>query len=258
MKVDSFGNWAYPVLFAIGILVAAINSVSGGGSTLSLPVLILLGLPSAVANGTNRIGVLAGSLGSLMAFKSLGHFHPRLAWQVGWPACLGALAGSLLAVQLPDRYFNPVLAAVMVFVSVMAFRNRAPFMSQGGTPALRNGFLPFLAYLGIGLYGGFIQAGSGLIMIYAFGRLGNLDIFQINSLKVFNTLLFISVSLVTFIWAGKVHWGLAAALGAGNLLGGWLGSHWQVRRGEDWVNRFVLVTGILLAAKLLWDTFRQQ
>ena len=78
--------WVYPVLFVAGILVAVINSVSGGGSALSLPLLILLGLPSAVANGTNRIGILAGSLGSLAAFRNLGHFHPALAWQVGWPA----------------------------------------------------------------------------------------------------------------------------------------------------------------------------
>lgn len=248
--------WTYPVLFVAGIAVAVINSVSGGGSALSLPLLILLGLPSAVANGTNRIGILAGSLGSLAAFRNLGHFHPRLAWQAGWPAALGAVAGSLLAVRLPDRIFNPILAAVIVFVAVMAFRKPPPAPGREDAPRLRNGIVPFLVYLGIGFYGGLIQAGSGLIMIYAFGRLSNLDIFRINSLKVFNTLIFISVSLATFIWAGKVHWGMAAVLAAGNLVGGWLGSHWQVRQGEAWVNRFVLWTGLLMAAKLLYDTFR--
>lgn len=248
--------WTYPLLFVAGMAVSVINSVSGGGSALSLPLLILLGLPSAVANGTNRIGVLAGSLGSLAAFRNLGHFHPRLAWQAGWPAALGALAGSLLAVRLPDRIFNPVLAAVIVFVAVMAFRKPVQAVGRAGPPRMRSGLIAFLVYLGIGCYGGLIQAGSGLIMIYAFGRLGNLDIFQINSLKVFNTLIFIGVSLATFIWAGKVHWGMAAVLAAGNLVGGWLGSHWQVRRGEAWVNRFVLWTGLLMAAKLLYDTFK--
>lgn len=254
--MDAPELWHYPVLFVLGIAVSVINTVSGGGSTLSLPVLILLGLPSAVANGTNRIGVLAGSIGSVAAFRNLGHFHPRLALQVGWPACLGAVAGSLIAVRLPDRVFNPILAAIIVFVSVMAFRKGSTRTGREGPPAMRAGLVPFLVYLGIGFYGGFIQAGSGLLMIYAFGRLGNLDIFPINALKMFNTLLFISVSLVTFILAGKVHWGMAGALAAGNLLGGWLGSHWQVKRGEAWVNRFVLWTGILLSAKLLWDTFR--
>ena len=247
--------WVYPVLFLAGVVVSVINSVSGGGSTLSLPLLIFMGLPSAVANGTNRIGVLAGSLGSLAAFRTLGHFHPRLAWQVGWPAALGALVGSLLAVRLPDRVFNPILAVVIIFAAVMSFRKKPSTGGQPGPAAMREGMIAFLVYAGIGLYGGFIQAGSGLIMIYAFGRLGNLDIFQINSLKVFNTIIFISVSLITFVAAGKVHWGMASALAAGNVVGGWLGSHWQVRQGETWVNRFVLWTGIAMAAKLLWDTF---
>lgn len=248
--------WTYLVLFAAGTVVSVINSVSGGGSILSLPLLIFLGLPSAVANGTNRIGVLAGSLGSLAAFRSLGHFHPRLAWQVGWPAALGALAGSQIAVRLSDRVFNPILAAVMVFVAVMSFRKKPAEAGQSDPAAMREGMIAFLVYAGIGFYGGFIQAGSGLIMIYAFGRMGNLGIFKINSLKVFNTLIFIPVSLISFIGAGKIHWGMAAALAGGNLLGGWLGSHWQVRQGEAWVNRVVLWTGLAMAAKLLWDTFR--
>jgi len=107
----------------------------------------------------------------------------------------------------------------------------------------------------IGFYGGFIQAGSGLLMIFAFGRMGNLDIFQINSLKVFDTLIFITVSILVFAASGRVHWGYAAALSAGNLAGGWAGSHWQLTRSEAWINRFILATGLAMAAKLLWDSF---
>jgi uncharacterized membrane protein YfcA len=247
--------WAYPFLFIVGALVSFINSISGGGSALSLPILIFLGLPSAVANGTNRLGVLLGSFGSLAAFKARGHFHPRLAWQVGWPAALGALGGSLIAVRMPDRVFNPVLAGVILLVVAMTARGRK-IESGGGEPGLRGGFVAFLIYAAIGFYGGFIQAGSGLLMIYAFGRMGNLDIFQINSLKVFNTLIFIPVSLATFALAGKIHWGYALALSAGNLAGGFAGSHWQLSKSEEWINRFVLATGLAMAAKLLWDAFR--
>jgi uncharacterized membrane protein YfcA len=249
--------WAYALLFGVGALVSFINSISGGGSALSLPVMIFLGLPSAVANGTNRLGVLSGSFSSLAAFKSRGHFHPRLAWQVGWPAALGALAGSLVAVRMPDRIFNPVLAAVIVLVVFMTARGRKS-EAVSGEPRMRGDGLALLIYAAIGFYGGFIQAGSGLIMIYAFGRMGNLDIFQINSLKVFNTLIFIPVSLATFALAGKVHWGYAAVLSVGNVVGGYAGSHFQLRKSEAWINRFVLATGLAMAAKLLWDTFRAQ
>jgi uncharacterized membrane protein YfcA len=250
-----WGAWTYPVLFLAGVVVSFINSVSGGGSILSLPLLIFLGLPSATANGTNRLGILLGSFSSLMAFRSQGIFLPRLALRVGGPAMVGALAGSLIAVQLPDRMFNPILAGVVLFVAVMTFRGHQAQADAGQAPAMRGDALAMLAYLGIGFYGGFIQAGSGLIMIFAFTRLGNLDIFRANALKVSNTLLFIAVSLVAFAAAGRIDWPMAAALAGGNLAGGWLGSVTQLKRGEKWVNRFVLCSGLGVAAKLAWDSW---
>lgn len=249
-----FPGWGYPLLFLVGAVVSFVNSVSGGSSILSLPILIFLGLPSATANGTNRLGVLVGSAASLLAFRSKGIFLPRLAWRVGWPAAIGSLAGSLLAVRLPDRIFEPILAAVIVFVVIMTIREGGARRGDGAAPELRGGWIAFLAYAGIGLYGGFIQAGSGLIMMYAFSRLGNLDIFQVNALKVSNTVLFISISLFAFAAAGKIDWPMASVLAAGNLVGGWAGSHWQVKKGAAWVKRFLLWSGLAMAGKLLWDS----
>ena len=252
--LESSGGYA--ALFAIGIVVSFVNSISGGGSVLSLPLLILLGLPSAVANGTNRIGVLCGSIGSLIGFRSHGKFLPALTWQVGWPAALGSVVGSLLAVSLPDKLFNPILGLVILFVVLMTFRQNRGTAGSAGAPTLSRGWVAMLAYVAIGFYGGFIQAGSGLIMIYVFGKLSNLDIFHINALKVSNTILFITVSLVAFVAAGKIHWPMALALGLGNAVGGWLGSHWQIKQGEAWVKRFLVLSGVALAGKLFWDTWR--
>ena len=254
MNLSLVAVGGYAALFIVGVTVSFINSISGGGSVLSLPLLIFLGLPSAEANGTNRIGVLLGSIGSLAGFRSKGIFLPRLTWQVGWPGTIGAVAGSLLAVRLPDRIFNPILAAVIVFVVIMTLRGHQ-VAAAGETLKLRGDWLAFVAYVAIGFYGGFIQAGSGLLMIFVFSRLGNLDIFRINTLKVSNTILFISVSLITFAMAGKINWRMALVLGAGNLVGGWVGSRWQIHKGEVWVNRFLLVSGLAIAAKLLGDTW---
>jgi uncharacterized membrane protein YfcA len=237
------------------VAVSFINSVSGGGSILSLPLLIFLGLPAAAANGTNRLGVLLGSGASLLAFRSKGIYVPRLAFQVGWPAAIGSLAGSLIAVRLPDRIFAPILAGVILFVVIMTFRGRGADSRPGETPRLRNDWVALAAYTGIGFYGGFIQAGSGLIMMYVYGRMGNLDLIRINALKVSNTVIFISVSLAAFAFAGAIDWPMAAALAAGNLTGGWMGSLWQIHKGEAWVNRFLLVTGIAMAGALLWKTW---
>lgn len=214
-----------------------------------------MGLPAAVANGTNRLGILLGSGSSLFAFRSRGIFMPRLAWQVGWPAAIASLAGSLIAVRLPDRVFAPILACVILFVVIMTVRGHKRGRANGEEPRMRNDWPALVSYAAIGFYGGFIQAGSGLIMMYVYGRMGNLDLFRINALKVSNTFIFITVSLAAFASAGAIDWPMAAALAAGNLAGGWIGSLWQMRKGEAWVNRFLLVTGFLMAAKLLWDTW---
>jgi uncharacterized membrane protein YfcA len=249
------GPWGYAVLFCAGVLVAFINSVSGGGSILSLPLLIFMGLPAATANGTNRLGILLGSIASLLAFRSQGIFLPRQALQVGWPAAIASLAGSLIAVRLSDRVFDPILAGVIIFVVISIIRSSGNGAARAGTPELRNDWLAWIAYAAIGFYGGFIQAGSGLVMMAVFKRMGNLDIFQINALKVSNTVIFIAVSLATFAAAGRIEWPMAAALAAGNLTGGWIGSLWQLRLGEAWVKRFLLWTGLAIAGKLLWSTW---
>ncbi len=249
------GMWVYPALFLVGVAVSFINSVSGGGSILSLSLLIFMGLPAATANGTNRLGILLGSLASLLAFRSQGIFLPRLAMQVGWPAAIGSLAGSLLAVRISDRLFNPILAAVILLVVFSTLRGAGRGHADGETPRLRKDWIALILFAAIGFYGGFIQAGSGLIMMAAFSRLGNLDVFRINALKVSNTLIFIAVSLATFAAAGRIDWPLAAVLAAGNLTGGWAGSLWQIRKGEVWVNRFLLWSGLAMAGKLLWSTW---
>ena len=245
----------YAALFAVGVLVAVINAISGGGSILSLPLLMMFGLPSADANGTNRLGLLMGNLGSIAGFRRHGHFYPRLALRVGIPGILGAVAGSFAGVSLPDVVFKPILAGIIFFVVLETARpkpNRVNKTSSDGLQ-LRTGVWPFLAYAGIGFYGGFIHAGVGLIMMYAFSRMGNLNLIQINALKVSNALLFVALSLVIYGAMGKVKWDLAVILALGNVLGGYLGSVFQVRKGEEFVRVFLVVSGSALAIKLLFD-----
>ncbi len=248
----------YVLLLLTGCAVSIVNSISGGGSVLVLPLLLWLGLPAAVANGTNRLGVWMGSLGSTAGFWRRGMVYPGLSLRIGIPGFLGAAAGSYLGVVLPDRAFKPVLAAVILFVVIQTVKPRR----QGARIAteealtLRSGFWPFLFYAGIGLYSGFIQAGVGLIMLYVFSRMGNLNLLQSNSLKVLNVFILTTLSLVIYGAFGKIRWDLAAALAAGTGVGGFMGSQLQIRRGENFVRIFLLVTGILLAIKLLFDAIR--
>jgi uncharacterized membrane protein YfcA len=249
---------ALALLFVTGIAVSFVNSVSGGGSILSLPLLLWMGLPAAAANGTNRLGVWFGSLGGTAGFRRHGVFYPDLLLRSGVPGLIGSLLGALAGVFMPDSYFRPVLGVAIAWIVFETVRPRRgqgapPVLPEGHQPSLRAGFWPFLAYAAIGFYGGFLQAGVGLLMLYGFTRLGRMTLLQANSLKVANNLFFATLSVLVFALFGKIRWDWAAVFAAGNLLGGFFGSVVQVRRGEGFIRAFVAVTGTLMALKLLGD-----
>lgn len=242
-----------PVLALAGTIVSCINSVAGGGSVLSLPLMMWLGLPAAEANGSNRLGVWFGSLGSTLAFRRGGLWQPGLLVRTAVPGLAGSMLGALTGVFLPDAWFRSVLAVVIVWIVFETVRPRPAGPRAEGPATLRSGMWPFLAYAGIGFYGGFLQAGVGLLMMYGFSRLGNLNLLQVNALKVANNLVFASLSIAVFAAFGKIRWDWALAFAAGNFLGGFAGSVLQLRRGEGFIRGFVAVTGLAVAARLLWE-----
>jgi uncharacterized protein len=248
----------YAVLVVVGSIVSFVNSIAGGGSVISLPLLMMFGLTGAEANGTNRLGVLLGSAGSLHGFHRSRQLPLQLLPKVAVPGVMGSVIGTLCAIGMPDRIFKPVLAVIILWVTFLTLRHSMTRSAHAAddsmsNPMLRGGPLAFAAFTAVGFYGGFIQAGSGLIMIYLYSRFSNLDLIRINALKVANTFIFIGVSLALFAVMGKVHWGYAGALAAGNYVGGYAGSVFQMRQGEAWVRRFLAVTGLVLAGKLLFE-----
>lgn len=263
--MDSTTVLAWPValpyiaLIAIGAMVAFVNSLAGGGSVISLPFLMLFGLSGAEANGTNRLGILLGSAGAVHGFHRAKQMPYALLPKVAVPGILGSIFGTWCAIAMPDRLFKPILAGIILWVTFLTLRHSLKRESHTGErvsqpPTLQGGLIAFVAFAAVGFYGGFIQAGSGLIMIYLYSRFSNLDLIRINALKVANTFLFIAISLALFAAMGKVHWGYAGALAVGNYAGGYAGSLFQMRKGEMWVRRFLVVAGLLLAAHLLYDS----
>ncbi len=251
-----FEWWHFPALFAIGLVVSFVNAIAGGGSVLSLPLLILLGLPAATANGTNRIGILAGSLSATYSLARGGMVSSLSLRHLLLPVGLGAILGAWVAVEIPERPFKAILAAVVVAVVIATFTGMGSPREKGGPAQELDAGMPArLAYFGLGLYGGFLQVGIGFIMIFLFSRLSSMNLLQVNGLKAACTVLFSALSTLVFAGFDKIHWPMAAALAMGNLLGGYGGARWQIRSGEIWVKRFLLFIGLAVAAKLLWDVW---
>ncbi len=251
-----FEWWHYPVLFGIGLLVSFINAIAGGGSVLSLPLLIFLGLPSAMANGTNRLGILAGSLSATYSMSRAGLVPTLSLRRLAIPVGLGALLGAWGAVAIPDRAFNMLLAVVVLTVVAATFFGMS-FTPQSESEAaeLKASPMSMLSYFLLGLYGGFLQVGSGFLMIFLFRFFSSMNLLRINGLKVACTVLFTAVSILVFTGFEKIHWPMAFALALGNVLGGFWGVRWQIQKGEIWIRRFLVFMGVVVSVKLVWDTF---
>ena len=243
--------WQVPLLAMVGVVAGFLNILAGGGSLLTLPVLLFLGLPAAMANGTNRVAIFIQNIFAITGFRRQGVFPLRIALICTGPALLGAWIGANLAIDMDDQLFRRLLALIMLAVLVFTTWDplrRVQLAEMHLTP------LRLLALLGsfflVGIYGGFVQAGVGFLIITALLAHG-LDLVRINAIKVIVIFFFTLVALYVFVMHGQVDWTLGLALAVGNATGGWIGTHIAVKKGHDWIKRVVSLTVVLFALKLL-------
>ncbi len=236
------------LLLAAGCLAGFINISAGGGSLLTLPALIFLGLPPTVANGTNRIAILGQNIVSISRFRHSGLFQPKLGLMLALPAVGGALLGAGIAVRMDEAQMRTLLAAVMLAVLAAILLKRSS-AANGETPR-RKGLLAALFFL-VGVYGGVIQAGVGFLIIMLLHNLGGLSMVRTNSLKVLIVGIYTVPAIAVFLLGGKIYWLPALVLTAGNALGGWMGTVFNISRGERWIKAVLVVAVLGSVLKLL-------
>jgi len=242
---------SYFLLFFFGIIAGTLNVIAGGGSFLTVPLLIFLGLPPTVANGTNRVGILLQNVGAVWGF----HRHQVVDWRyVLWaalPATFGALLGAWGAVVVGEQVFKNFLALVMIVVTLWTLWDplKGSKREKPATDNPRIGWLAFGFFL-VGIYGGFVQAGVGFLVL-ATTTLAGLDLVRGNAVKVLSILIYTFLALGIFAWQHKVNWPLGLTLAAGTVAGGQLGVHLTVLKGHQWVKKVVTVAVIIMAVKLL-------
>jgi uncharacterized membrane protein YfcA len=248
--VDAY-LWQLPLLFAVGLVAGILNVLAGGGSLLTLPLLIFLGLPSAVANGTNRIAIFCQNLFAIRGFRKRGMLPLNLALLCTPPALLGSWWGANLAISLDDLMFKRILALIMLGVLIFtALDPMKRFRRQEVVFGFWRKLILVVSFFGVGVYGGFVQAGVGFIVITALLAHG-LDLVRINAIKVFVIFAYTFVALGVFIYHGQINYLLGFSLAAGNSIGGMLGPRLAVAKGHDWIKKVVTVTVAVFALKLL-------
>ena len=243
--------WQIPTLAVVGVLAGFLNVLAGGGSLLTLPLLIFFGLPAATANGTNRIAIFCQNIFAITGFKRQGVFPIRLALLCTPPALVGSYIGAQLAVTVDEMLFRRLLALVMVVVLLFMVIDPMKRLHRPEMPMtpVRLAVL-LVSFFGIGVYGGFVQAGVGFLIITGL-LVHGLDLVRTNAVKVLVIFAFTAVALGVFVAHGQVDYVLGFALAAGNSMGGWFASHLAVKKGHEWIKRFVIATVLIFALRLL-------
>jgi uncharacterized membrane protein YfcA len=239
--------WHYLLLTSCGVIAGFMNVMAGGGSLITMPVLIFLGLEPAAANGSNRVAILIQNITAVSSFKSKGLSDVRLSMSLAVCTLPGAVIGSLAAVAIDPVIFKRILAGVLIAAIVLIMFRRQPEDRAG---AIAHPVWAHLAAVGVGFYGGFIQAGVGFLLMPLLHRLLALDLVRVNMHKVFIIGVYMIPSLLVFAAKGQVWWIAGLALAAGNALGGYLGTHVTVTRGERAIRFVFIVAVIAMAAKL--------
>lgn len=240
------------MLAAAGFVAGTINSIAGGGSLLTLPLLIFVGLPPTVANASNRIAVFIAGIGATMSF------HKRRLIPFEWvrfglpPALVGVVLGTWGATVIGDVAFERVLAFVLVIgAGWMIWRpSEVPEGLEAALPEGGRRWLVALAFFGLGCYSGFIQAGVGFLFLALLSSQG-LDLVRANAVKVPLILVFTLLAVVLFQINGLLDWRAGLSLAAGQFFGAKLGVHLQVLKGQAWVRNVLTVAIIVFAIRLL-------
>ncbi len=243
------------LLVFIGLITGVINTLAGGGSLLTLPMLIFLGLPPSVANGTNRIAILIQSIVTNAGFRSKGVNTYPFSIYFGISATIGAIIGAQMAVVIDGDLFNKILAIIMVVVvAYLVFNRKAKLEDLVERVSGKHLWTSIILFFFVGIYGGFIQAGVGFLMLLVLSGVNRFSLVKSNALKIVITGIYTVFAVIIFVMNDKVNWEYGLILAFGNAIGGWFASRWSVSKGDGLVKIFLVIMVIIMAIKLWFFT----
>lgn len=238
------------LIIGIGLFAGFFNVVAAGGSLLTLPLLIFLGLPPAVANGSNRVAILAQNVAATARYQKKKLIPFPFSIYPAISATIGSLVGAQLAVHMDPENFQRILAIVM---GVVAFTMLINPVKKESVPRIvgKYKWLSIVGFFFVGLYGGFLHAGVGVFMLLLLTGVNRFSLVNANAIKIFVALIYVSVSLLVYIFNDAINWQYGLILAVGNTLGGWVGTNVVVKKGDKWI-RIILIAVVIAMSVKLW------
>ncbi|MEA1986097.1 MAG: sulfite exporter TauE/SafE family protein [Candidatus Marinimicrobia bacterium] len=240
----------YFLIFGVGIFAGFINSIAGGGSTLTLPVLILAGLPSPIANATNRVGIIFQTGMASSRFKKHKQLEIKPYLHIIIASIVGAIAGSLFVVNISSQYFDKILGFALIFILILTFIPRDKFQNIHHAPK----WLEVVIFFIVGIYGGSIQAGIGFILLITLKFVENFNLIKANATKVFIVFCYTIFAIIIFQFSHQIVWSYGLLLAGGNIIGAYIGVHTAIKGGEKAI-KIIIAVAIALASLKLFGVF---
>jgi uncharacterized membrane protein YfcA len=243
--------YQFLLLFAVGAVAGFINIMAGGGSSITLPTLIFMGLDSAMANGTNRIAIFIQNIFAITSFRQQKVHRFKQSFSLAIWTLPGAIIGAFFAIKITDVWFQRILGIIMIGIILSMFIS--PTKNSQDRKETKN-WLVYPAMFGIGFYGGFVQVGVGFLFMASLYHLLKQNLIFVNMHKVFIVFIYTIPVLAIFIFTENVNLKLGLSLAAGNAFGAWWSARFAVKGGEKIV-RVVLSAAILIMALKLFGVF---
>ena len=242
------------LLILSGILVGFRNTLSAGGTTVSIALYLAMGIPPQATNAINRVGVLfQNGFASLVFYRkhAVNYKHVLL---YALPVMIGAFIGSMTAVKIDEKVFNICFAAVLLIMIVFLCTDRKTDSRQERPFTLQNYFKSFFLFMAAGFYGGFVQAGTGFLLIAVIGSWWGYDLVKTTAAK--NTVMFCYtvVAMAVFLLRGGVelrYWLYALIHSAGNVIGSYIATRYALKKGNKFVKIIIICVIIMTALNLL-------
>lgn len=255
--------WPLVAVMAAGLAAGAANAVAGGGSAISFPLLVFVGLPPIAANATNAVGLVPGGVTASWSYRDRLRSDDGLLRRLLLPSVLGGLLGAWLLIRLPAAWFDAVAPwLVLLAAGSVALEPLARRRVGAGAPAdavaddrragrVRRKWRGGAAWLLVSLYGGYFGAGMGLFFLTTLGLLGVRDLQQANALKNLLSVVIKAAAVTYFIAMALPVWSFAAALMAGAAAGGWVAGRLIQRVSTERLRGVVAAVGAGLGLLML-------
>lgn len=238
------------ILFFVGAVSGFINVTAGGGSTITLPILIFMGLDAATANGTNRISLMMQNISGIGSFHKQKIRGINLAIKYAVFTIPGAVIGAIFSIQITQEWFERILAIIMIGVVISLFKKK-PVNSVDQQENENPGIPFYISLFLVGFYGGFIQVGIGLILMATLFHFLQTSLVRVNFYKIIIVLVYMIPALLVFVLSDKVNWFLGFILAIGSMTGAWIGAHITVKKGDTFIKYILAVVIIGMAIKLI-------